>query len=175
MLGRSGRTTLTLTTVEMNDLWDRLAKEIPARGLLTFPGSIRTEGPTALWPSDMPLAEFLDLAQKVEAKVVYVDAETMSSDALFEMTASILEEPGDAYEYESLEAFFDAMGIRSHKLVAEYLSYGKARAGRKSTITAEWSHGGVVHRFLVVADWLGRLLDMAAEISDLLDRPPHDA
>ena len=166
---------MTLTTVEMNDLWDRLGKEVTARDLLTFPGSIRTEGPTAMWPSDMPLAQFLDLAKKLEAKVVYVDADIMNDDALFELIASILEEPDIAYEHESLEAFLESIGIRSHKLVAEYLSYGKARIGRKTTITVEWSHGGVIHHYLAVADWYGRLLDMASEIGDLVDLPPDEA
>jgi hypothetical protein len=159
----------------MNDLWDRLAKEVAARDLLTFPGSIRTEGPTAMWPADMPLAQFLDLARKLEAKVVYLDADTMSDDALFELVASTLEEPGIAYEHETFDAFLAAIGIRSHKLVAEYLSYGKARLGQRSTITAEWSYGGVIHRYLAVADWYGRLLDMASGLGDLIDLQVDDS
>jgi len=160
---------MTLSTVEMNDLWDRLAKAIPARGLLVFPGGIRSEAAIAMWPSDKPVSDFLDLAQKLEAQIVYLAADVVSADTLLEMVASLLDDAGAAYQYETAEAFFEAVGIQSHKLVAEYLSYGKARLGRKSTIAVEWTHGGVVHHYLAVADWLGKLLDMASEITDLLE------
>ncbi len=160
---------MALTTAEINDLWNQLAKDIPARGLLVFPAGIQSEAIEAMWPTDKDVAGFLDFAQKLDVRVVYLSSEVLAPDTLLELVASMLPRSNVALEYDTAEEFFEAVDILSDSVVADYLSFGRERFGRKSTIRVEWVHDGVVHRFFAVANWLGKLMDKAAEVSDLLE------
>jgi hypothetical protein len=126
-----------------------------------------------MWPSEKDVSEFLDVAQKLDVRVIYLSAETITPDTLLEMVASMLDDSTVAFQHETAEGYFEGAGILSDKRVGQYLSHGKERYGRKSTIRVEWVHGGVVHRYLAVANWLGKLIDNASEIADLLE-PPGD-
>ena len=160
---------MTLTTMEMNGLWDRLQKGIPARGFVSFPAGVKGSGPEANWPTSRPVEEFLDIAQRLNVRMVYLSEETLDSSSPLELLGTLLSESDPTLGYDTAEGFFEVVGIASQSVVTEYLAYAKERIGRRAIIHVEWVHESVVHRYTAVADWFGRLMDKATAVADVLE------
>ena len=154
---------------ELDALWQQVNAEVTARGFLIFPGSLSLEGGYASWPVKEGIAGFLDLANSLGARIVYLKADPFEPGDLIDAVGSFLSEVHKALDADSPEAFMELGGISSEPEVQVYLRQGREHYGHLQSVRAEWVHDGVVHRFQRYAAWYGALIDKAAQMADLIE------
>jgi hypothetical protein len=154
---------------ELETLWQQVNAEVTQRGFLVYPGSLSLEGVHANWPLKEGIAGFLALAASLGARVVYLKASPLEPSDLIDAVASFLSGVPEALDADTPEEFMEMAGVSSEREVQDFLRQGKDHYGHLQSVSVEWVHEGVVHRFERYATWYGALIDMAADVADLVE------
>ena len=160
---------------DIDTLWQQAAAEASSRGFLVFPGAISIEAPAAMWPQEKGILAFLDLAKTLGKQIVYLNSDRFTPQAVLDSLALALDDPRDVFEADTPETFFSQIGISAQPEVRDYLRLASQHYGRRTSVRLEWVHDGIVHRFLVHADWHMPFLDKTADVVDLVESATDDS
>lgn len=157
------------TEDEMELLWREVNQHASSRGFFVFPASIALEGSVAMWPAELGIAQFLDLASALGKRVLYIRSRELGPDELIDSVAIALSDVIDALDADTPEQFLREAGVIAEPEAQDYLTFGQKHYGERMDVSVEWVHEGVVHRFWKHARWHGQLLDKAGEVAELID------
>lgn len=129
-----------VTEDEIEQIRRELPHELEQRSLLLFPEGLDWSGPdrpTAAWPDD--LGSFLDLAQRVGVKLVYLKTERLEGAILSRVRARL--------------------GCRQRVVegAQPLLDEAQARRGSPIALRVSWLQSGVEHVWVGRAPWLTEL------------------
>ena len=150
-------------------LWHEALREIATRGLAIFPSAVTSDAPMALWPPDRDLAEFLDLATTLGKRMVYAESTSLSPADLLDAVALALGRALEELGADSPEEAFRELGITSEPQVRDLLTFAGPHYGQRRNVSVEWTHEGVVHRFMRYAAWHSELMARATLVADVLE------
>lgn len=159
---------MTRNFIGIEQLYEDINEQISTSDFDIFPSGISGTDGVAFWPESEGFNRFIELAKSLGKRILYVKAIYFTFDELIDLVMSYLSIDPEEHDYESVEGFFKSLGISSDLNVRKYQEYGKQFDGRIESISVEWVHDGIVHRFWSIADWYGFLLDSAGEISGLV-------
>lgn len=90
---------------ELESIWAEAESEIDRRGFALFPARLNPgEGAVGRWPEGAPIAEFLDLAERLGVTLVYAHASRLGPDDLEEFALRLSGSPGEGAETVLREA-----------------------------------------------------------------------
>ena len=68
------------TDINMEELWQEVQSEIAAREFKVYPNYIFSSEHKAYWPKEEEIAKFLDLADALDRKIIYVQSTKFDSE-----------------------------------------------------------------------------------------------
>ena len=160
---------------DIDILWQQATAEASSRGFLVYPGAISIEAPAAMWPQEKGIPAFLDLAKTLGKQIVYLNSAKLTPQEVLDSLAFALEDPQDVFEADSPESFFKQIGVSNQPEVQDYLRLASQHYGRRTNVSLEWVHEGIVHRFLAHADWHLPFVDKTADVADLVESAADDS
>ncbi|HLE05640.1 MAG TPA: hypothetical protein VI729_13635 [Anaerolineales bacterium] len=150
-------------------LWEQATAEASSRGFRIYPGAISIEAPSAMWPLEDGIPAFLDLAKALGKEVVYINSNRLTPQEVLDSLALALEDPQEVFGADTPVAFFMQIGASNRPEMREYLELTSQYYGRRTRVSVEWAHEGIVHRFLAHADWHTIFIDRTADVAELVD------
>ena len=150
-------------------LWEQATAEASSRGFRIYPGAISIEATSAMWPLEDGIPAFLDLAKALGKEIVYINSKRLTPQEVLDSLALALEDAQGVFEADSPEAFFKQVGASSRPEMREYLGLASHNYARRTRVTVEWVHEGIVHRFLEHADWHTTFMDKTADVAEIVD------
>jgi hypothetical protein len=153
--------------IDMDELWEQVQAEISARGFATFPGIVVATEHNAYWPEDEGLSKFLDLAQVLERKVVYIKSSNFTQEDALDYL--LLTAPSDLVDFEvaSVRDCLRSLGVETTQEAKDYLKLANFYDGRRDLIRVDWVYDGIIHIFKLRPEWSNEILDLAEKIADL--------
>ena len=104
---------MTEHEINMEEHWQEIQSELDSRGFIIYPNSILSTEGKAPWPTQEGITKFLDLAEKLERKVIYVDTYKFDSeDAIDLLFLTALEDLVD-YEVETVKECLRFLGVET--------------------------------------------------------------
>lgn len=156
--------------------WDRITSAIAAAGIPTYPSTIKSDTNVAEWSHDLPFDDFLALAARLDAKVIYAEHTKLDEDDIAGLQQRVLQGPEDrsppllrptftaeaaptssAADFANLAAPFPELSA--------FVRRARAYLGRTWGMQAQWVSQGIIHSHTQLADWYEDLLDELPRLS----------
>ena len=158
---------MTSTNISLREKWKEIQSEISSRGFLIYPHSILSTEGTALWPEEEGITRFLELAQELDRRILYVDSSEFTSDYALDMLLLSAPDNYDDYDVETVSECLEALGVRSSVEAKEYLKISKFYEGRIYQIRIEWVYEGIVHAYWRKSNWHKDIYAQAERVTEL--------
>ena len=155
------------TDINMDEHWEEIQSEIASRGFIVYPNYIFSTEHKAYWPNEEEIAKFLDLADDLERKVIYVRSSKFDSDEALDLL--LLSAPSDLVDYDvkTVRECLRSFGVESSAEAKDYLKTTKFYSGRRVSIRVEWVFDGIVHTYSRKPAWYADISELAGRILDL--------
>lgn len=155
------------TDINLEEHWEEIQSEIASRGFVVYPNYIFSTEHKAYWPREEEIAEFLDLADELERKVIYVHSSKFDSEEALDLL--LLSAPSDFVDYDvkTVRECLRSLGVESSAEAKDYLKTTKFYEGRRVSIRVEWVFDGIIHTYSRKPAWYTDISELAARILDL--------
>ena len=152
------------TDINMEELWEEVQSEIASRGYIVYPNYIFSTEHKAHWPKEEGLVKFLDLADQLERKVIYVHSSKFDSEEALDLL--LLAPPSDFIDFgvETVRECLRSFGVEARPEAKEYLKTTKFYEGRRVSIRVEWVFDGIIHTYSRKPAWYTDISKLAERI-----------
>ena len=155
--------------INLEEHWQEVQSEIASRGFVVYPNSILSSEGTAPWPTQEGLVNFLDLAQELERKVIYVHTYKFDSEDAIDLL--LLSAPDDLVDYdvETVRDCLRSLGVETCAEAKDYLKITKFYEGHLLSISVEWVYEGITHTYWRRPAWYRDISELAVRVTDLIE------
>ena len=162
------------TDINMEELWLEVQSEIAAREFKVYPNYIFSSEHKAYWPKEEEITKFLDLADTLDRKIIYVQSSKFDSEEALELL--LLSAPSDLVDYDakSVRDCLRSLGVENRPEAKEYLKTTKFYEGHRVSIWVEWVFDGIIHTYSRKPAWYTDISELAAIILDLSESLAYD-
>jgi hypothetical protein len=101
--------------------------------------------------------------------MVYVESTLLSPVDLLDAVTLALGRTFEQLGADSPEESFAHLGISAEPAVRDFLAFAAPHYGQRRNVLLEWTHEGIVHRFVRYAAWHSELMDRATDVADTLE------
>ena len=160
--------------INMEEHWEQVQSEIASRGFIVYPNYIFSTEHKAYWPNEEEIAKFLDLADDLERKVIYVRSSKFDSDEALDLL--LLSAPSDFVDYDvkTVRECLRSLGVESSAEAKDYLKTTKFFEGHRVSIRVEWVFEGNIHTYSRKPAWYTDISELSAMILDLSESLAYD-
>jgi hypothetical protein len=153
--------------INMEEHWEQVQSEIASRGFIVYPNYIFSSEHKAYWPKEEEIVKFLDLADELERKVIYVYSSKFDSEEALDLL--LLSAPSDFVDYdvETVRECLRSLGVEARAEAKEYLKTTKFYEGRRVSIRVEWVFDGIIHTYSRKPAWYADISELAGRITVL--------
>ena len=108
------------TDINLEEHWEEVQSEIASRGFVVYPNYIFSTEHKAYWPKEEEIAKFLDLADELERKVIYVHSSKFDSEEALDLL--LLSAPSDLVDYDvkTVRECLRSLGVESSAVAKDY-------------------------------------------------------
>ena len=165
---------MSQTDINMEELWQEVQSEIAARGFSIYPNYIFTTEHKAYWPKGEEFTKFLDLADALDRKIIYVQSSKFDSDEALDML--LISAPSDLVDYDakSVRDCLRSLGVENRPEAKEYLKTTNFYSGHRVSIWVEWVFDGIIHTYSRKPAWYTDISELSAMILDLSESLAYD-
>ena len=155
------------TDINLEEHWQEIQSEIASRGFVVYPNYIFSTEHKAIWPEEEEIAKFLDLADMLERKIIYVHSSKFDSEEALDLL--LLSAPSDLVDYDvkTVRECLRSLGVESSEEAKDYLKTTKFYEGHRVSIRVEWVFDGIIHTYLRSPAWYTDISELAARVLDL--------
>jgi hypothetical protein len=155
------------TDINMEELWEEVQSEVASRGYIVYPNYIFSTEQKAYWPQEEGIVKFLDLADQLERKVIYLHSSEFDTGEALDLL--LLAPPSDFVDFgvENVRECLRSFGVESTPEAKDYLKTTKFYDGRRVSIRVEWTFDGIIHTYLRKPAWYTDISELAGRIIDL--------
>ena len=160
---------MTEHEINMEEHWQEIQSELASRGFLIYPNSILSTEGKAPWPTKEGITKFLDLAEKIDRKVIYIDTYKFDSEDAIDLLFLTAPEDLVDYEVETVKDCLRSLGVETSEEAKDYLKITKFYDGHLQNIRVEWIYEGIIHSYWIRAGWYGDISKLAVRVTDLIE------
>lgn len=153
--------------INMEEHWGEVQSKIESQGFLVFPNTILSTESIVFWPLEAGIEEYLDLAQQLERKIIYLKSLEFNSNEALELL--LLSAPSDFIDFdvETVRDCLKSLGVENRPEAKDYLKTTKFYEGHRVSIRVEWVYDGIVHVYWRKPNWYAEISELAGKIIDL--------
>ena len=116
--------------INMKEHWQEIQSELDSRGFIIYPNSILSTEGQAPWPTKEGITKFLDLAENLERKVIYIDTYKFDSEDAIDLLLLTAPEDLVDYEVETVKDCLRSLGVETSEEAKDYLKITNRSAMR---------------------------------------------
>ena len=156
--------------------WDHITSLIDAVGVPTYPSAINGDTNTADWPNDIPFDDFLALATRLDATLIYAEQSELDEAQLADLEQRVLQasEHGSSALSPAISSAGRGPTFNPSVILpppapfpelTAFMRRARACLGRTWGLQVQWVSQGVTHSYTRLADWYEALLDQLPSLS----------